>query len=132
MITEMLMMCIVAAPSRLEKDQADFRAIAMWETRGKMNNDAHNKKKGARGIAQIRPIYLKDANEWRKRMGLKPYSITDMHDPHKAFNAFRAYIAKYNFKTTEQRARGHNGGPKGPQRKSTLAYWAGVQTFLGK
>ena len=134
MLIEIILMGVMSTntESSLAKDAADFSAICLWENRGKIRNDAHNRKENARGPAQIRPGYLKDANEWRVKMGLKPYTHLEMHDHKKAFNTFRAYMARYRMKTTEQRARSHNGGPAGPKRKSTLGYWKGVQTYLEK
>jgi len=59
-----------------------------------------------------------------------PYS--DARDPVKALAAVRAYTQHYaRFHrrpwTPETISRIHNGGPKGPDKSSTLAYWKRVQ-----
>lgn len=133
MVIEFLLAGIMSTQtdSSLTKDAADFRAICLWENRGVIRSQ-YNDKENARGPAQIRPGYLKDANEWRIKMGLKPYTHLEMNDYKKAFNTFRAYMARYHRTTTEDRARCHNGGPQGHKRKSTLEYWKGVKSYIGK
>jgi len=109
----------------------DFRAICLWENRGVIR-DSTNEKEGAVGPAQIRKCYLQDANEWLVSHELQTYSIDDMHDYNKSFAVFCAYMSRYGAKTTEERARIHNGGPNGCKIKATDAYWVGVQSYIGK
>jgi hypothetical protein len=99
-----------------------FKAICLWEGRGKIACDAVNEAEGAHGPAQIRQGYLTDS-------GLA-YTLQDCHDYEISYQVAVAYWQRYGLVTDEQRARGHNGGPKGPQRASTLAYWAGVKGYL--
>ena len=120
----------VSPETRIEKDLKDFKALCLWEGRGLIRYNAYNVKEDARGPAQIRPIYLQDANEWRVRMGLKAYTHMDMHCYGTAFHTVRAYWARYGLKTTQDRARGHCGGPDGPEQDCTLEYWAGVKGYL--
>lgn len=113
---------ITNAPS----DKRLFKAICLWEGRGKIDLDAFNKSEEAHGPAQIRPGYLKDSNEYLKTS----YTLQDCHDYAIAFQVTKGYWARYGAKTPEQKARMHNGGLYGHQRKATLKYWAGVQTYL--
>jgi len=107
----------------------DFRAIVLWENRGVIRSQ-YNKKENARGPAQIRPGYLKDANEWLKSKGMRTYTLDDMMDYDASFAVFCAYMARYGAKTTEERARGHNG--MFASKAATQGYWEGVQTYIGK
>ena len=104
----------------------EFHSICLWETRDKMNSDAYNKAENARGPAQIRPIYLVDANEYLKRKKLRTYSHIEMHSYQKAFIVYCAYVTRYNLKTTEHRIRCHNGGPTGYKKKATINYYKQV------
>ena len=113
---------IANAPS----DKDLFKAICLWEGRGKIDLDAINKSEDAHGPAQIRPGYLKDSNEYLKTS----YTLEDCHDYAIAFQVTKGYWARYGAKTPEQKARMHNGGLYGHQRKATLKYWAGVKSYL--
>ena len=108
----------------------DFRAICLWEGRGKIDLDAYNKKEDAIGPAQIRKGYLQDANEWLKSHGQRTYTHEEMYDYDSSFAVFCAYQARYDNKTTEERSRGHNGNFA--SKKATQAYWEGVQTYIEK
>ena len=81
---------------------------------------------GAVGPAQIRQIYLDDANEY---LGTS-YTLADCKDTEVAYRVCLGYWERYGLTTDEQRARGHYGGPRGPKRSCTLEYWRGVQTYL--
>jgi len=111
--------------SKLIAEARIFRAICLWEHRGVIRPDDVSKA-GAVGPAQIRQIFLDDANEY---LGTS-FTLEDCKDYVVAFTVTRAYWRKYNLKTDEQRARAHYGGPRGPQRPCTLEYWQGVQTYL--
>ncbi len=117
---------VMKLPSVGMTDGRLFKAICMWEHRGVIRPDAINKKENAHGPAQIRQIYLDDSNQFA---GTR-YTLQDCHDYEIAFEVVTNYWARYRFKTPEAKARGHNGGPKGPQRSGTKAYWAGVQSYL--
>ena len=107
----------------------DFRAICLWENRGAIR-DQTNRREGAIGPAQIRKGYLKDANEYLAKHGMKTYTMEDMHDYDCSFVVFCAYQARYERTTTEGRARGHNG--MFATDEETQSYWEGVQTYIGK
>jgi hypothetical protein len=42
------------------------------------------------------------------------------------------YWLRYGAHDAEDRARMHNGGPKGPQRESTRGYWFKVREILNE
>ena len=116
---------------------AERAAIETVESGG--DPAAWKKDEDARGIIQIRPIYVADANRILLRQGSggqgprrKPFTHDDAFDPAKAWEMFDVvtsyYIRAHGYADTfEVRARIHNGGGKGPTRKSTLVYWRKVQ-----
>ena len=116
-------------PVDLSHIKAVFRAICLWEGRGRIN-DAYNEKEDAIGPAQIRPAYLQDANEWLARNGLRTFRHAEMNDYEASYAVWAAYMARYSAYTPEQKARIHNGGPRGMTKAATRTYWAGVQTYL--
>ena len=86
---------------------------------------AHNEDEDARGIIQIRAIYVADAN---RILGEERFKHDDAYDQAKAWEMFGVvtdhYVRAYKYADTfETRARIHNGGGKGPRRRSTLGYW---------
>ena len=88
--------------------------------------DAVNTSEQAVGVAQIRPIMVKDVN---RILGEERYAHpTDALSPIKSREMFDIYTAHYFPEgEAEQMARGWNGGPKGPSKRATKAYWAKVQ-----
>ena len=106
---------------------AERAAIERVESGG--DPKAHNRDEDARGILQIRPIYVADAN---RILGEERFVHDDAFDPAKAWEMFQVvtdhYIRAYGYADTfETRARIHNGGGKGPRRRSTLEYWRKVK-----
>jgi len=106
---------------------AERTAIETVESGG--DPKAWKKDEDARGIIQIRPIYVADAN---RILGVERFKHDDAFDPVKAWQMFEVvtshYIRAYGYGDTfEVRCRIHNGGGKGPTRKSTLGYWRKVQ-----
>ncbi len=85
------------------------------------------------GLYQIHRGYWRDGT---RILGVSwPYS--DARDPVKARQVVRAYVVHYQKAggypaTPESWARAHNGGPRGPSKASTLAYWAKVRACLPK
>ena len=53
-----------------------FKAVCLWEGRGRIDLDAVNKSENAHGPAQIRQIYLDDSNEYAGTS----YTLLDCHD----------------------------------------------------
>lgn len=91
------------------------------------DDTAYNHAENAHGRYQIRAPYLQDANEV---LGTD-YSLADCHQPEIAERVVRAYLMRYGSAyeqrtglkaTPEILARIHNGGPRGYERDSTLAY----------
>lgn len=107
-----------------------LEAIRMVESSG--GADLRDGDDGrAVGEYQIHDAYWQDGTrvlkvEW-------PYR--DARDPKKARQVVQAYVTHYQKAggypaNPETWARLHNGGPRGPQKKSTEAYWAKVQEHL--
>lgn len=93
-----------------------------------INDAAVNKAENAHGRYQIRQAYLDDANS---KLGTS-YTLHDMHDHEKAAKVVIAYLTRYgdsyerrtgHLATDEVLARIHNGGPRGAEKASTIAYW---------
>ncbi len=104
-------------------------AIAQAESNGRPN--AVGDKGHAIGAYQIWRPYWKDGTQI---LGVSwPYS--DAKNPGKARRVVRAYVQHYQKAggypaTPETWARLHNGGPKGPDKKSTKTYWLRVKSHL--
>jgi hypothetical protein len=75
-----------------------FKIICMVESGG--NALAVHKSGLDVGIAQIRPILVKDVN----RIARTNYSLSDRFCPEKSFEMFRLYCEYYGAKTLEERA----------------------------
>lgn len=108
----------------------EFRAICLWEGRGKIDLNAYNESEDARGPAQIRPGYLQDANEWLEARRHATFTHEDMHNYGDALQVYIVYMLRHKGTTTEKRVRMHNGGPDGHLQDCTLEYWKGVQQYL--
>lgn len=102
-----------------------FTAIAKVES--SLNPKALNKKEDARGIVQIRIMYLKDANQYLKAN----YKHAQCYDIETSYILFKAYMKRYKAKTFEQCARLHNAGPNWRKKiKATNKYWNKVKGNL--
>lgn len=105
--------------------EATWRAICWVESR----NDprAYNPAEDAAGIAQIRPCYVRDVNEY---LGAPVFGLADRYDPEASRAMFETYMERYcRDGGPEQWARCHNGGPRGPRKAGTLEYWRKVKQF---
>jgi hypothetical protein len=105
---------------------------AIAEVESANNPSAYNPAESAVGIAQIRPIYIADLN---RIVGRNHYRIEDAWDPAKSREMFLIYtgywIERYRLPDTpENRARIHNGGPRGYRKASTIPYWNKVRAAL--
>ena len=117
-----------------------WQAICHVESRG--NPTAYNPKERAAGIAQIRPVCLKDVNRIARLRGLKErFSSADRNDPDTARRMWNLYLDHYGdayarrtgrAPTAEVYARIWNGGPQGWRKGSTRGYWQRVRTALQK
>ena len=102
-----------------------WQAICWVESRN--NPHAYHAVEEAAGIAQIRPGYLQDVNEY---LGATVFALEDRYDPQASRAMFEAYMERYcPDGGPEQWARCHNGGPCGPRKASTLNYWRKVRQF---
>ena len=103
-----------------------WKAVTWVESRG--DPRAINRAENAVGIAQIRPIMVEECN---RIAGYPRWTCNDRLDPAKSLEMFQTYCLHYWPRgTPEQWARGWNGGPRGPQKKATLPYWAKVRAAL--
>lgn len=102
-------------------------AIAIVESRS--NPDAVGDKGRAIGSYQIHKRYWADGTrilgvDWKYR---------EAKDPAKARKVVRAYLIHYGRnKSILQKARIHNGGPRGYRKKATLAYARRIAKVLQK
>lgn len=87
-----------AAARQLIELREHFRIICMVESGG--NALAVHKSGLDVGIAQIRPILVKDVN----RIARTNYVLSDRYCPEKSFEMFRLYCEYYGAKTLEERA----------------------------
>lgn len=105
---------------------------AIAEVESANNPAAYCPAENAVGIAQIRPIYIADLN---RIVGRDKYCLEDAWDPAKSREMFLLYtgywIERYRLPDTpENRARIHNGGPRGYRKDSTIPYWNKVRATL--
>lgn len=98
-------------------------ACAMIESGN--NPRAYNPAEDAVGILQIRPCMVEDCN---RIVGRQEWTMDDRWSPYESGRMFAVYCMHYwPAGTPEQWARGWNGGPQGPRKKATEAYWAKVR-----
>lgn len=104
-----------------------INAIEQVETGGDMNAVGDNGK--SIGSFQIGEMYWKDAVEFDKSLG---GTYTDVaKDREYAVKVMLSFWARYADEwTPEELSRLHVGGPRGPQRASSLPYWNKVQKAL--
>lgn len=102
-----------------------FLAVSMQES--SCDPFAINESEQAYGIAQIRAPALQDLNgryrtDYRLEdfLGNVPLSLW----------AFWSYGRLYGAVTAEEFVRIWNGGPRGPSKQATQAYWKGVRSNL--
>ena len=90
---------------------------------------AYNPAEQAAGIAQIRPIVIECINDY---LGYEKFTLDDRYCPKKSREIFLEYtwmwIVRKGWHTSDEvRARIWNGGPDGPRKHATLAYWERAQ-----
>ena len=104
-------------------------AMAQVESGG--DDDALNVSERARGRYQLRPIYVRDVNRILELRGAEMrYKLGDAHVQHLAEEMMLIYWEWYGMRSDEQKARSHNGGPRGPEKDSTLEYWNKVKALM--
>lgn len=111
-----------------------LHAIATVESSG--NPKAHNKKEDARGLYQIRAIYVKDCQRLSPKSN---FTHDDAYDPDRAKQMVKVYLSHYakvdldkplTMDMMEKMARIHNGGPSGHKKSTTIQYWEKVKNDL--
>ena len=107
-------------------DDLLWAAICQVESGGDPN--AYNEREDAAGVAQIREIYLHDAN---RILSYESFRLPDRFDQIKSRQIFEIVTGHYSRSgSDEERARIHNGGPRGMQKRSTVKYWVKVQKAM--
>ena len=82
-------------------------------------DDSATGARGEVGRYQISQAYLDDANEFNGT----GYTLDEMRDPVKATKVVMAYIRRYaEARPWHDVARIHNGGPRGAELESTMAF----------
>lgn len=75
----------------------------------------------ALGIGQIHRVMVDDCN---RIVGTRRWSYRDRLCPVKSFEMFRVYELHYfPHGTVQEWVRAWNGGPEGPKKRATKAYW---------
>ncbi len=114
---------ILRHPRKLPEAPVDrvrkvFDAVCQVESNG--NTRAYNASEDAKGIAQIRPIMVKDVNRIVRQ---EMFKHNDAWDKESSYKMFRIYVRHYYPNgTPEIWARAWNGGPRGPHKSSTERY----------
>ncbi len=121
---------VEAAGARTRRDASIEKlldAIAMVESRA--NPDAVGDGGRAIGAYQIHKRYWIDGT---RILGVK-WHYREAKDPVKARKVVRAYLSHYGRnKSILQKARIHNGGPRGYRKKATLPYARKIARVLQK
>lgn len=112
-----------------EKHHATFKLFTLITViESQCNPDAHNLVEDAVGIAQIRPIMIKEVNQI---VGYEKYSLEDRWCPDLSFNLFYDYMERFNPNLDyELGARIWNGGREGYKKSSTDIYWNKLKTLI--
>ena len=109
--------------SRVPYEQT-FLAIVAQESGG--NPHALNVHENAVGILQIRPVMVDDCN---RIVGYIRWTLADRTNPAKSREMYDCFQKHHTHPGdgSEQWARRWNGGPRGTEKTSTLAYWQNIQ-----
>jgi len=104
-------------------------AIIEVESRG--NDSAYNASEDAVGCLQIRRTMVNDVNRILKRKNKTiRYTYEDRWNREKSIEMFNIVCYYYKWNTVEKMSRNWNGGPRGTNKPSTLAYLEKVQEVL--
>ena len=104
------------------------KAIHKVESGGRTDGKIIGDSGRAIGPLQIHYSNWKDATDFDKTIGGE---YLDCHSLKYSKLVFDAYLRRYgNGKSTEDKVRIWNGGPKGNQKSLTLAYWKKVKANL--
>lgn len=127
--TAVILSCLAATEDSREVQLVrTWKAICWKESKG--DPHAVNAKEHAVGIAQIRPIYVRDAN---RILGRQEFTLDDRTDPAKSLAMFRVVVLHYAPKGGPREwARIHNGGGSGLRKQSTVAYAEDVLRIMAE
>ena len=107
-------------------DDLLWKAICQVESGGDPN--AYNEREGAAGIAQIRPILVRDVC---RIVGYGQFSLRDRFDHNRSKEMFRIYIRHYGqIGSVEESSRIWCSGPRGMSKAASLPYWRKVQSAM--
>lgn len=116
---------VEAKPS--DEAKIDWLLDAIARVESNRNARAIGDSGRAIGSYQIHKRYWKDGTRF---LGVD-WSYAQARDPAKARQVVRAYLLHYGKdKTLLQKARIHNGGPRGHRKKCTLKYARRIAQFL--
>lgn len=133
-ITVLALFCAKAF-SEVRISQDFVKAIAIVESG--CNDEAVGTSCGCIGRYQVSQICVDEVNQKFRTS----YVLSDMHDPEKAEDVLRKYLAHWgshyenktgNAATDEVLARIWNGGPTGYGKDCTAEYWNKVKNELDK
>jgi len=128
MLTMIVCLTLCDVSSRNDLLLRTWKAVAWTESQG--DPKAYNAKEDAAGIAQIRPIMVKDAN---RIIGYEKYTLADRWDPIKSYEIWRLYSLYYAPDgTPEVWARNWCSGPKGHTKDCSLPYWKRVRAEMSR
>jgi hypothetical protein len=120
----LMLLCGQAAAEPSARLYAAIRAV---ESAGSGGGDAVGDNGRSLGAYQISQAYWADACQFG---GVRWDYASGVRDEARCRQVMAWYWQRYGARTDEQRARIHNGGPRGHLRKSTLGYWARVRKAL--
>ena len=105
-----------------------WAAICQVESGGDPN--AYNEREGAAGIAQIRPILVRDVARIDKTT---KYQLSDRFNVAASRRMFRVYLRHWSKTgTDEEAARMWCSGPTGMSKAASLPYWEKVKKEIEK
>jgi len=126
-----LAICLISVNPALTDAQAvslgrTIAAVRMVEASGRLDPPPGDGGTAV-GPLQIRPILIADVN----RIYGTAYRLADRKDLRKSTELFSLYVLwYYPDGGPQQWSRCWNGGPRGPHRRSTRAYWRKIQRYL--
>jgi hypothetical protein len=129
MMASLLIVAIALASTRPDTEtelRRTFNGVCWTESKG--DPLAVNRLEDAVGIAQIRPIMVRDAN---RIIGYQKWTLADRLDPAKSYAIFKLVVRYYAPSGgPEQWARVWNGGGKGHKKPSTWVYWLKIEAAM--
>ena len=126
-----LICCSILTYGFSNKDYSNLelaQAVHKVESSGRIDKNIIGDNGKAIGPLQIHYLNWRDATDFDKTIGGQ---YLDCHSLKYSKTIFCAYLNKYaKNKSTEQKARIWNGGPKGAEKSSTKHYWNKIKKNL--